>query len=271
MQNHDTHRFPIVVTLLTILCFRGAQAGEVLVAAASDLNFAIREIIAEFEAKTGHSVKLSLGSSGNFYSEIVNGAPFDVFLSADLAYVRHLQEAGLVEPHAVFTYAVGRLVIWIPKGSPVDVGELGIKTLLHPSVKKIALANPRHAPYGQAAIAVLQHFKVYDDVKGRLVYGENISQATQFVESGAADAGIIALSLALSPPMRQAGRYWEIPLDVYPRMEQGAVILKRARPSEDFEAVRMFYEWIKGDGGRAVFKRYGFFLPLNPYHVKETS
>src|SRR5207253_10105112 len=137
---------------------------------------------------------------------------------------QRLEEAGLVVPGSLYKYAVGRIVLWAPIGSKVDV-QKGLDALMDPAVKKIAIANPKHAPYGRAAVAAMEHFKVYDRVKDKLVLGENIAQAAQFLSSGAADIGIIALSLALSDSMRTAGRYWEIPLDSYPRMEQGMAIL----------------------------------------------
>ncbi len=235
-----------------------AQAGEVAVAAASDLNFAFKEIVADFEKKTGNTVKLSLGSSGNVYSQLSNGAPFDVFFSADIGYPKKLEEAGLAEPGTLYMYAVGRIVVWVPKGSPIDVGTLGMKALQHPSVKKIAIANPKHAPYGRAAVAAMEHFKVYDEVKDKLVLGENISQTAQFIQTGGADIGIIALSLAVAPAMKEAGSYWEVPLEAYPKLEQGAVVLKTAK---DPKAARAFLGYIKSPEGIAVFRRYGFFVP----------
>jgi molybdate transport system substrate-binding protein len=237
------------------------HAAEVLVAAAADLNFAIKEIVAEYEKKTANSIKLSLGSSGNFYSQISNGAPFDLFFSADIDYPRKLEEAGLTVPRTLYMYAVGRIVIWVPKASPIDVENLKIKSLLHPSIQKIAIANPEHAPYGRAAVAALRHFGLYERVRRKFVLGENISQTAQFVQSGAADIGIIALSLAVAPTVKQAGRYWEVSLEAYPRLEQGAVILKAAQAKGNFEPVQSFYGWVKAPAGRAILQRYGFFLP----------
>jgi molybdate transport system substrate-binding protein len=234
------------------------QAGEITIAAASDLNFAFKEIVADFKKKTGHTVKLSLGSSGNFYAQLSNGAPFDVFFSADIGFPKKLEEAGLAEPGSLFMYAVGRIVVWVPKGSPIDVGVLGMKALQHPSVKKIAIANPKHAPYGRAAVAAMEHYKVYDAVKDKLVLGENISQTAQFVQTGSADIGIIALSLAVAPAMKETGMYWEVPLDAYPRLEQGAVVLKG---TPNAKTARAFMEYVKAPEGARVFKRYGFVLP----------
>lgn len=208
----------VLGALLGAACGTPVQAGEITIAAASDLNFAFKEIVADFEKKTGNTVKLSLGSSGNFFAQLSNGAPFDLFFSADIGYPKKLEEAGLAEPGTLHMYAVGRLVVWVPKGSPIDVGALGIKALQHPSVKKIAIANPRHAPYGRAAVVAMEYYKVHDAVKDKLVLGENISQTAQFVQTGGADVGIIALSLAVAPAMKEAGTLWEVPLEAYPRL-----------------------------------------------------
>ena len=232
-----------------------AQAGEITIAAAADLNFAFKELVADFEKKTGNTVKLSLGSSGNFFAQLSNGAPFDLFFSADIGYPKKLEEAGLAEPGTLYRYAVGRIVVWVPKGSPIDVGALGMKALQHPSVKKIAIANPRHAPYGRAAVAAMGHFKVYEAVKDKLVLGENISQTAQFVQTGGADIGIIAFSLVVAPAVREAGLFWEVPPEAYPRLEQGAVIMRTAKNPK---AARAFLDYVRGPEGRGVFARYGF-------------
>ncbi len=236
-----------------------ASASEDLtIAAASDLNFAFKDLVAEFEKRTGSHVKLTLGSSGNFFSQIQNGAPFDLYYSADIGYPKKLEEAGLTVPDSLYRYAVGRIVVWVSSRSPLPVEKLGIETLLDPSIKKIAIANPKHAPYGRAAVAAMQHFHVYDRVKDKLVFGENISQAAQFVESGACDIGVIALSLALAPTMKAGGRYWQVPTDAHPPLEQGAVILKQ---SKNQAAAGQFLEFMQGPHGQEIMRRYGFTLP----------
>ncbi|MBU6481035.1 MAG: molybdate ABC transporter substrate-binding protein [Nitrospirae bacterium] len=234
-----------------------AAADAITIAAASDLNFAFKELVAEYEKTTGHHVKLTLGSSGNFFSQIQNGAPFDLYFSADIGYPRKLVEAGLTVPGSLYPYAVGRIVLWAGKGSDLDLSK-GLEVLREPRIKKIAIANPKHAPYGRAAVAAMEYFKVYDQVKDRLILGENISQAAQFIESGACDVGIVALSLALAPAMKAAGRYWEIPATAHSPLEQGAVILKQ---SKNPEAARQFLEFIKGPQGLEIMRRYGFTLP----------
>jgi molybdate transport system substrate-binding protein len=181
----------------------------------------------------------------------------DLFVSADIAYPRKLAEKGLGADD-VFLYAIGRIVVWVPKDSPVAVDKLGIKALLEPSVRKIAVANLEHAPYGRAAVAAMKALNVYDQVASRLVYGENIAQTAQFVQSGAADIGILALSLAVAPQMRDAGRFWQVPPDAYPRIEQGGIILKSSR---NLETARAFRDFVLGDHGREVLEHYGFYLP----------
>jgi molybdate transport system substrate-binding protein len=237
-----------------------AMGGDLTIAAASDLNFAFKELVAEFEKRTGNHVKLSFGSSGNFFSQIQNGAPFDLYFSADIRYPQKLVEGGRAVPDSLYRYAVGRIVLWVPTGSPLEVEKFGMEALLAPSVLKIAIANPKHAPYGRAAVAALQHFEIHERVKGKLVLGENISQAAQFVESGAADIGIIALSLALATTMKEAGRYWEVPLDAYPSLEQGAILL---RTGKNPEAARAFLVFLQGTEGQAIMHKYGFIPPAD--------
>jgi len=250
-----------LAALILLIVAPSVFADEIVVAAASDLSAAAKEFIADFEKRTGHTVKLSLGSSGNFQAQITNGAPFDVFLSADLNYVRELEKAGLTEASSSFVYAIGRIVLWVPRNSSIGVRTLGMKALVQPQVRRIAIANPDHAPYGRAAVAAMERAGVYTAAKSKLVFGENISQAAQFVQSGSADIGVIALSLALTDTMKSAGTYWEIPLESYPRMEQGAVILAQARRAGHLAAAREFLDTLRGATGRAILERYGFFVP----------
>jgi molybdate transport system substrate-binding protein len=232
---------------------------EVRVAAAADLKFALEEVVQAFhERHPTIDAKVSYGASGTLFAQLSNRAPFDLFLSADIEYPRKLVEQGLADRDSEFLYAVGHLVVWVPNSSGVDVEKLGVKALLDPSVKKVAIANPRTAPYGRGAEAALKSLGVYEEVKDKLVLGDNIAQAAQFVQSGSADAGVIALSLALAPPMRDQGRYWEVPLGAYPRLEQGGVILSWAQDPRAAEELRSFL--LSGEG-RAILKRYGFVLP----------
>ena len=266
MKTSLFHRILGAATFATLLIssLRAAEnakpepATELTVAAAADLKFAFDDVVKAFNEKHPTTkVSVTFGSSGNFFTQLQNGAPFDLFFSADIQYPKKLAEAGLTADE-VFPYSIGQIVVWVPKNSPIDVKKLGIKALLEPSVSKIAIANPEHAPYGRAAVSALKTLKVHDQVQPKLVFGENIAQAAQFVQSGAADIGILALSLAIAPKMAEVGSYWEVPLDAYPKLEQGGVILKA---SKNAEYARVFRDFVLSEQGRAILKRYGFFLP----------
>ena len=250
-------RFILFIGWLAMIGPHQAFAGELTIAAASDLNFAFKELASEYEKVSGNHVKVSFGSSGNFYAQIQNGAPFDLYFSADITYTRKLEEAGLTVPGSQYRYAVGRIVLWARNDARLDVTQ-GIAVLRQPAAKKIAIANPKHAPYGRAAVAAMKHFNIYDRINDRLVLGENVSQAAQFVESGAADLGIIALSLARAPALKDKGMYWEIPAEAYPPLEQGAVIL---RSSTHQEHAKRFLEFMQSPQGHAIMTRYGFDVP----------
>jgi molybdate transport system substrate-binding protein len=254
-------RLIVHMTVFVIICAGPvhvlAAAEDLSIAAASDLNFAFKELVALYEEKTGTHIKLSFGSSGNFYSQIVNGAPFDLYFSADIRYPRKLIDEGYAVPGTLYRYAVGRIVLWAPKESTIRLDK-GLEALNDPSISKIAIANPKHAPYGRAAVAALEHYKLYQQLEDRLVLGENISQAAQFVESGACQAGVIALSLALAPTMKRAGKYWEIPIQAHPSIEQGVVMLKG---SKNEKKAQDFLDFVKSTEGQDVLKRYGFTIP----------
>jgi molybdate transport system substrate-binding protein len=232
---------------------------EVRVAAAADLKFALDDLLAEFRrARPDIAVETIYGSSGNFFAQIQNGAPFDLFLSADTEYPRQLVAKGLAPPKSEFVYAVGHIVVWARRDSGPDVEKLGARALLEPSVRKVAIADPRYAPYGRAAEAALKALGLYDKVKGRLVLGDNVAQTAQFVEKGAAEVGVIGLAQALAPALREQGRFWKVPADAYPRMDQAGVVLSRVRDRAAAEAVR---DYVLSEHGREVLKRYGFSTP----------
>jgi molybdate transport system substrate-binding protein len=235
----------------------GAPAQELRVAAAADLKFALSELAGQYEKRTGTRVNVTYGSSGNFFAQLRNGAPFDLFFSADIEYPRKLEAAGLAEPETLYKYALGRIVIWTRADANADVAKQGWNLLLDVGVQKIAIANAEHAPYGRAALAALQKAGIYEQVKSKLVYGENISQAAQFVQSGNAQAGIVALSLAVSPGMKD-GKRWEIPTDMHPAIEQGAIILRAAKNKAQ---ARAFLQFVKSADGRATLGKSGFTVP----------
>jgi len=235
---------------------RAAEQGTVRVAAAADLRFTMDEIVEAFRReRPALDLLVTYGSSGNFYAQLSNRAPFDIFFSADVDYPRRLIRQGLAFADSEFLYGVGRLVVWVPRNSPIEVEKLGMQALRSPSVRRIAIANPRHAPYGRAAEAAMKSLGVFDQVKDRLVLGDSVMQTAQFVDSGAAEVGLISHSLALAPPLRDKGRFWEVPIDAYPPREQGGVILSWAKDRPAAEGLRDF---VLTEDGRAILRRHGF-------------
>jgi len=260
--------------LLCALCVSAravpSEQPQLNIAAASDLKFALTALASAFEKQSGAKLNLTFGSSGNFFAQIKNGAPFDLFFSADTEFPRRLDTAGLVVSNSTYEYAVGRLVLWVPPGSKIDLSKSGMNSLLDPSVQKIAIANPDHAPYGRAAAVALRSAGLYEKTKDKLVIGENISQAAQFAQSGNAQIGIIAMSLALSPPLR-SGKYWEIPQRQYFPLIQSAVILKRC---EQKDLAASFLRFVATPAGTKILEDFGFLkaqvsvddrAPLKPY------
>ena len=232
-----------------------ASVGPTLrIAAASDLRFALDEIFTSFRAANPNiRVEATYGSSGTFFAQIREGTPFDVFLSADSEYVRRLAGEDLSE--APFPYAVGRLALVVRKDSGLDPKGLG-DLLKSPAVRRIAIANPAHAPYGRAAEAALTTWRVRDLVAAKLVLGDSVSQAAQFVDSGAAQAGLVALALARAKSADLA--FAEVPESAHPPLDQAGVILKRTAA---LEAARAFRNYLTGETGRTILSRYGFGLP----------
>jgi molybdate transport system substrate-binding protein len=250
---------PIMVLLALPLAGSYAHAQSVKVAASADLKFAMQELAAQFEKQNGAKLDVTYGSSGNFLAQIQNGAPFDLFFSADSEYPKKLEAVGVAEPGTLREYAVGHIVIWTPSDSGINPAKDGWKCLLDQRVKKIAIANPEHAPYGRAAGAAMKKAGIYEQVKPKLVYGENISQAAEFVQSGSAQAGIVALSMAVSPAMKNGNR-WEIPADSYPSIKQAAVLLQA---SKNKDAARQFLDFVSGSQGQEILKRFGFTVPTS--------
>jgi len=234
-----------------------APAREIAVAAASDLQTVLPELAARFDREADAHVTVSYGSSGAFFAQIQNGAPFDVFFSADVEYPRRLAASGHAEAATLYDYATGRLVLWTRRDTGIHV-ERGLTALSDPRVQRIAIANPAHAPYGRAAVAALKHERLYDGVQHKLVLGENISQAAQFVDSGNADVGILALSLALAPPLNAHGVYFRIPPDAHPPIQQAAVVLSASRHKD---TARRFLDLLRRPDIKALLDRFGFVAP----------
>jgi molybdate transport system substrate-binding protein len=246
----------LIVAYLLLAC-RLVAAQSVTVAAASDLQSALPAIAAQFEKDTGHQVKLIFGSSGNFFTQIQNGAPFDVLLSADIDYPRRLEGSGEAERGSLYEYATGRLVLWTRRDSGIDVRR-GLTVLTDVRVRHVAIANPEHAPYGRAAVAALRHEGLYERVQGKFVLGENISQAAQFAQSGSAEVGVLALSLALSPTLKSSGTYVDIPEPWYPPIAQAAVVLSSSRQKA---VARQFVDYLKNPASVRTLRSYGFGVP----------
>lgn len=227
------------------------------IAAASDLNAALSEIVARFTASHAVDVDITYGSSGALYSQLTNQAPFDIFFSADTEYPRRLAAGGAVLAGGDFEYGTGKLVVWVSGSSPLDVSRDGLRVLTDITVHHVAIANPEQAPYGRAAIAALKSAGLEAAVRPKLVNGENVAQALQFVQSGTADAGIVALSLALTPGGK-SGRWAEIPPSDYPPLRQAGAILKW---TVDPETARAFRAFVISADGRTILQQYGFSPP----------
>ena len=228
------------------------------VAAASNMQFALQEIAARYQKESGHSLRLIFGSSGNLYRQISQGAPFQLFLSADEAYVQQLAAAGKTLDEGVL-YGLGRIALMAPKGSSLTLGgELQGLTaaLAEGQIKKFAIANPEHAPYGRAAEQALQHAGLWDALQGKLVLGENIAQAAQFATSGNAQGGIVAYSLALAPGVAERGEFVLIPSAWHQPLRQRMVLLKGVSAS-----AQAFYQYLQQPAARAIMTKYGFDMP----------
>lgn len=258
--------FHRVIAAIGLFCFllsgtavrKAEGAAAPTVAAAADLKFALEEIASRFRKDTGHTVKLVFGSSGTFATQIRNGAPFELYLAADEEYVLRLHADGFTHDKGVL-YATGRLALIAPANSslPVDPELKGVAARLRSGqMRRFAIANPEHAPYGRRAEEVLRRAKLWDGVRQKLIFGENIAQATQFATSGSADGGIVALSLARSPQMQKSARIALLPATWHAPLKQRMVLLKHADAT-----AQSFYRYLQGSAARAILSRYGFEPP----------
>lgn len=244
-----------IAALLLLFALPAWAGGKLVVAAAADLKFAMEDIVAAFKlAHPGDEVEAIYGSSGKFHTQIRQGAPYDLFFSADIAYPRMLAKEGFAAAE-VRPYALGRIVLW---SRSRDASRMTLADLADPSIRKIAIANPKHAPYGKRAEEALRAAGVWDKVEPRLVIGENIAQAAQYVQSGNADIGIVALALALNQELASNGGYGPIDDKLHAPLEQGFVITQRAAGNP--LAIR-FADFMASRAARKVMVRYGFVLP----------
>lgn len=243
----------ILLAFTLIMLFPGSlTAGEIRVAVASNFTNVIKTIAERFEANTGHKVTLMIGSTGKHYAQIKNGAPFDVFFAADIHRPQLLEEAGIAIPGSRFTYAVGKVVLWSPMAGYVDTEG---KILKYGEFHRLAIANPKLAPYGAAAQEILHGLGVWDRLRGRIVQGENISQTLQFIRSGSAELGFVAYSQVKRAGHSIEGSWWEVPQSLYTPIRQQAVLLK-----ED-KAARAFLDFVRSDVAREIIHGYGYGTP----------
>jgi molybdate transport system substrate-binding protein len=254
-------RKTLLLLMTLMLAWRGFAHDEITVAAAADLNYALNQLATRFEATSGTKVKISFGASGNLFSQIQSGAPFDLFFSADEDYPTKLVAAGIADASSLRIYALGHLVLWVPNNSSFDPQKLQMEVLTQPAVTRVAIANPQHAPFGRAAMAALQHYGLKDMIAAKLVFGENISQAAQFVQSGNAQAGLIAMSLAKSPAMASAGKFWVLPADTYPELKQVVAVMSG---SKNKKAAQAFLDFVLSPEGADTLQKYGLTPPVKP-------
>jgi molybdate transport system substrate-binding protein len=248
----------IAIIALSAILGASSNAQQVTAAAAADFAEALDEIAARFEAQSGAHVKRVYGASGNLYEQIQEGAPFDVFFAANTSYPQRLESAGYAFPGTYSAYAQGKIVLLLQAGTHVSLKQ-GLRALLDPAIKHIAIADPAHAPYGQAAIEALRSEGLYDAVAAKIVRGENISQAASFVLSGAADAGMVALSTVLA--RAGANFVWaEVPARDYQPIVQAAIVL---RSSKNPELARRLETYVRSEEALGILKRHGFEAPAS--------
>jgi molybdate transport system substrate-binding protein len=245
------------IQLLVILCLTAssAYAEKITIAAAADLKFAMDEIVTGFKKnQPGHEIDVVYGSSGKFHTQIQQGAPYDLFFSADIGYPRELAKQGLAASEAK-PYAVGRIVLW---SADMDATKMTLASLADPKIAKIAIANPKHAPYGKRAEEALRSLGLWDKVQSKLVFGENISQTAQYVQSGNAQVGILALALVLNPELSKKGGYYLIPDTMHNPLEQGFIITKMGASKI---IAKQFADYMGSKQVRSIMTKYGFALP----------
>ncbi len=251
------HSIKILFATCIILLFSSlAHAEKITIAAAADLKFAMDELVAAFKiANPADEIEVIYGSSGKFHTQIRQGAPYDLFFSADITFPRELAEDGFAASEAR-PYAVGRIVLW---SSSLDAAKMTMQSLIDPQISRIAIANPKHAPYGKRAEEALRASGLWGKIEGKLVYGENIAQTAQFVQTGNAQVGIIALSLAINSELASKSGHYLIPDDLHEPLTQGFIITKRAAGNA---LAHRFSEYMGGTAARAVMTGYGFVLPV---------
>ncbi|MBK9949602.1 MAG: molybdate ABC transporter substrate-binding protein [Nitrospira sp.] len=239
--------------LIATITATPAFAEQVLVAVAANFVPPFREIAIEFESATNHNVRVAAGSSGNFYSQIKNGAPFDIFFSADTERPKLLEDEGLGVKDSRFTYAIGRLVLWSPSTDLIK----GEETLRSKKFKRLAIANPKTAPYGLAAMQAMQKLELWESIQPKIVMGENLGQTMGFIESGNADLGFVALSQVMDLKIKGTGSLWAIPSNLHEPIKQDVILLTKGK---DSQAAKALMEFMVGPQAKAIIARYGYEL-----------
>jgi molybdate transport system substrate-binding protein len=254
-------RWAATIAAVAVVLFSPALESQspkrLTLAAASDLQTVLPEIVRSFERSAPVRVAVSYGSSGTFFALIQNGAPFDVFLSADVDYPNRLAAAGVADPGTLGVYATGHLVLWARRDTKLDLSR-GLAALTDARVRHVAIANPKYAPYGRAAVAALRSARLYDTLQPKFVTGESLAQAAQLVESGNADVGLLSQSLVLGPVLQAEGTYVPIPSSLYPPIEQAAIVVNASREKT---LARAFVAFLHGADARRQFERFGFSVP----------
>ena len=255
----------LIILTIAAVWMKSALGAAVSVAAAADLTFCIEELNQGYHhSHPDTELKVSTGSSGNFYTQIEHGAPYDVFLSADISFPRKLVDEGFADGSTLSVYSIGRLAMWTTKPDTVPLDK-GIEVLRDPAVKRIAIANPEFAPYGRAAKAALETAGLWTEVQSRIVTGENIAQTAQFVQSGNVDVGFVALSLLYTPTLRNVGRYVQVDPKLYPPLQQALVLTKAGTGNS---TARDYLQFLGSQEARTIFDRYGFEAPPDQAHGK---
>lgn len=245
----------ILIFICALVLSMSAYAEKINIAAAADLKFAMDEIVAKFrEVNAKDDVDVIYGSSGKFYTQIQQGAPYDLYFSADIAFPRELARSGFSFSE-VIPYAFGRIVLW---SATMEANKMSLDSLTSSKISHIAIANPKHAPYGKRAEEALRASRLWERVEPKLVYGENIAHTAQFVQTGNAQVGIIALSLALNPALANKGGYWLIPDTLHAPLEQAFIITKRAQGND---LAKKFADYMRSSATRTIMTKYGFVLP----------
>jgi len=249
------NRLKLVMFVCAMLFSVPAHAEKITIAAAADLKFAMEEIAVAFKKDhPGEEIDVVYGSSGKFHTQIQQGAPYDLYFSADIAFPRELAKKGFAASE-VMPYAFGRIVLWSAR---MDASKMTLDSLIDPKISRIAIANPKHAPYGKRAEEALRVSGLWEKIEPKLVYGDNIAHTAQFVQTGNAQAGIIALSLAVNPELAKMGGYWLIPDTLHQPLEQGYIITSRAVGNS---LAKSFAAYMNSKSARTVMSKYGFVLP----------